>query len=100
MIPQRPPIFPVPVPSSIITEDELKRFLQAKNIKGVCMECGANEWTSDGEDGSNLPVLPIQGGSPAIGASVPLLILICSNCGNTKIFDRTVILRWLERGPE
>jgi hypothetical protein len=84
-----------------IAPTDFQRYLKAFNIKGICIECGANEWNFFGVQENGTPaVLILEEPARFPGTYIPCVVLVCKNCGNIRSFARKVVLAWLERNPK
>lgn len=70
--------------------------LSALNQKGAqkCESCGFNQWTlaTPGPDASDADIaqLPLQ---TQPGKGLSLAVLVCSNCGNTRLYHADTLMR-------
>lgn len=93
------------------------RFLRAKGKKDggdVCSTCGVSEWhvqlPDDSETVPTEQTLAIgfysrsdaspDEWSPLVSGAVPVVAIICSNCGMTRIFASRVVSNWIKENPE
>ena len=81
-----------------ITSDQIADFFADKSISAECPSCGQNNWNTCTEISGDIPVLfslsdtlDLRLGPNAI----PLIALICNNCGFVRSHARQVIYDWL-----
>jgi hypothetical protein len=71
------------------TPDQTQRIiatLQEKKVTGNC-RCGTSQWTL-GPDIVLLQALSLPGQAPiALGVGLPSVALVCTNCGNTQLYN-------------
>ena len=82
-----------------LTREDLMRFFAAKNLRPMCPECGLNDWTFSGLDRGAPAFMLVEElpGARSIDNHLPVVMLICNNCGHLRCFHKNVILTWIER---
>jgi len=88
-------------PKRFFDEEKKKKALEELSKKWTgkkeCEICGTNNWSVP--DDIVMPMAFTGGGLTIGGPTYPQLQIICSNCGNTKIFN-AVILGIAPKGGE
>jgi hypothetical protein len=87
-----------PVDRPSISAEDLGRFWSSQGIDSKCKECRKEDWIGEGMDETSPSIAYFRRGGP-ISKSIPLLVLVCSNCGCVRPFSRIVIEDWLRDNP-
>lgn len=81
-----------------LTDDELAEFVAERMPGGKCEMCGTDKWIGLKEVSPGfVPALTSVNWTEQKGAPHPVFpcfLMVCSNCGNTKIIARRVIGDW------
>lgn len=87
----------------MIKPDDVDRFFKNRKISTVCTSCNQSNWSiANGPDEHTLWSLASvrDDGSTFMPApSVPLLVLVCSNCFAVRMHAHIAVARWLEENP-
>lgn len=82
---------------SQLWKDQFVKFVNDKvPNSGLCKECG--EKTMTVPDHIVAPPVFVDGGFALGGRSYPLIMLVCTNCGNTRFFN--AVVAGAVNGPE
>lgn len=87
----------------MIKADEVDRFFRELKLSSNCPSCGQLKWTvAQGPDAHTLWSLSSvrDDGSAFMPApSIPLLVLICTNCFSVRTHAYVAVKKWLEQNP-
>ncbi len=79
-----------------IKAEQIGEFLAAKGVAHECRLCGAADWLIQEAPGDARFCLPASYGRVVEQVdSLPVAILICSNCANVETFALRAIERWV-----
>lgn len=82
-----------PIP---ISADDLFEYMKAKKVDVSCPRCPSTDWQMMETDGSRGVALPVLGGDGVITAAIlPVLPIICRNCGFLWPVARQKIEEWM-----
>jgi hypothetical protein len=87
----------IPIPPIEISLTEIQRFAAEKRLRLTCIECASNQWEVSGNDNALSIGLPVQVPSQPFvlpTPQLPLVVMICMNCGSPRFFVKQVILDW------
>lgn len=78
-----------------ITAAQLQSFLDAKRMERPCELCGETKWGIPiaGTDKDTLTMLAL--GDEMRRFYFPAYLIYCTNCGNTKALEASVIEQWV-----
>ncbi|MGF1610237.1 MAG: hypothetical protein ACFCUQ_12630, partial [Kiloniellales bacterium] len=81
-----------------LTTDIILKFLKARRAGGACPSCATNEWSIATTGTSNTAQLPIgqEHGFQIPPVHIPLVVLICKNCGFIRAHSKKLIDQWAE----
>ncbi len=89
-------------PSSTVDKLKVAEWLNSHwrpdMVQRSCTVCGVTKWTI-AEDFAYLSTLGSGGAIQIGGRHFPLVILTCSNCGNTLLFN-AIVMGLLPKKPE
>lgn len=77
-----------------LTEQDLQQFFAERGKNWKCEVCEHSAWAF-GELGNTYQTLGTGNkGSNILGPHVPLVIVVCTNCGYVRPFARNLIAQW------
>lgn len=98
----KPP--PGPTEREPITIAELMQFMQDRHVKAECPQCGQNNWTRlpappgttnlDNSTGVGLSITNDKSTVDLGGSYLPMLALMCLNCGYLRQFTWAIVEIW------
>lgn len=106
----------VELPQKHMKFSDVSRFLDAKVKNNLCPSCGENDWLAaygrladDSMAVVSTHVLPMGTPFPngsksrlmvtAMPVGRTVLPLICKNCGYSRYFDFSIIVKWVNENP-
>ena len=76
-------------------------FLHARRAKMVCEVCGSQAWEVAEPDQGLMTAFPIMVGAGAsFATSMVMYVLICSNCGYTRLHSAVAVDQQTEPPPQ
>lgn len=84
--------------------NEIVRYLVDKKIHSNCTSCGLTDpqWTiqaEDRENGQGIAMTMSISGHNITMSGLPMVPLICQNCGYIKFYSAEMILEWVDKNP-
>lgn len=87
----------------MISNTELERFYAEKGMRSACPTCGQTAWSlAEGPDPQTdwaLSSVRTDGSAFLPAPSVPVLVLICSNCYTLRQHALLGVQSWLKANP-
>ena len=77
---------------------DVVRYLSQRNAKPECQQCDANDWeiTDSDRDGAAYVALQPGGHDSKVTSHVPVMLMVCRNCANTRLLASLPIKEWLQ----
>ncbi|MFL7901526.1 hypothetical protein ACJ41P_10365 [Azospirillum argentinense] len=79
-----------------ISQEDVQRFLSARNCKPNCPVCDVNDWSVDSHMIGIIPVSSAVNPLSLHGPSLAVMHMICINCGFVRSHAWQLIANWLE----
>jgi uncharacterized OB-fold protein len=72
--------------------DKFLKFLEAREVRADCEACGRNDWIIPTVAGGLMTVFPTYTSeSTDFGKGIHVYLVVCKNCGNTRIHAAAVV---------
>lgn len=81
----------------MLTNDDIADFLAAAGANPSCGICGQNNWFLNQEDAARTAMIlknSADGSFTIPPAHIPIIWMVCNNCGNLRMHSREVIEQW------
>ncbi len=86
----------------LLTEADIRRFLQTFGGPGVCNVCGKSEWNVNMFPPDDKEILAIRTSKEdgSVGTNhVPVFMVTCAVCGYSRIHSAYQAVQWIKANP-